>query len=74
MGPRYDKIYPELLNQFGFDVAETHWTMPVGEYDIRIPVQMPEYDSGYNVWTLHFCKSARQLSKRCTKLNHTSNT
>merc|ERR1719506_1964663 len=52
----YDEIYPELLNQFGFDVAETHWTMPVGEYDIRIPVQMPEYDSGYNVWTLHFCK------------------
>merc|ERR1719247_3725983 len=44
----YDEIYPELLNQFGFDVAETHWTMPMGEYDIRIPVQMPEYDSGYN--------------------------
>jgi hypothetical protein len=60
----YDKIYPELLNQFGFDVSESHWTMPMGEYDIRIPVQMPEYDSGYNVWTLHFCKYGGE-AQRC---------
>jgi hypothetical protein len=60
----YDEIYPELLNQFGFDVAETHWTMPMGEYDIWIPVQMPEYDSGYNVWTLHFCKYGGE-AQRC---------
>jgi hypothetical protein len=57
------EIYPQLVSQFGWDVGEADQRLQLGEYDMSLPITIPEYDPGYNVWTLHFCRFSGE--RRC---------
>jgi len=57
------EIYPQLVSQFGWDVAEKDQRLQFGEYDLTLPITIPEFDPGYNVWTLHFCRFSGE--RRC---------
>jgi hypothetical protein len=78
LGWTYTKIYPEFLDMLGFDVDESNWQPGVGEYDVTMPVTIPDFQPGFNVWTIHLCSSGgadRCMSlhappKHCPMYNH----
>lgn len=52
---------------FGFDVAEADWQPGPGEYDVTLPVTIPDFQPGFNVWTIHLCSTAGE--DRCMSLH-----
>merc|ERR1719316_394725 len=65
----YDKMYPDNATMFGFDVAESHWSPNPGEYEISLPLLLPEYPPGFNVWTISMCSKGGE--ERCQSLRDT---
>jgi len=65
----YDKMYPDKATMFGFDVAESHWSPNPGEYEISLPLLLPEYPPGFNVWTISMCSKGGE--ERCQSLRDT---
>jgi hypothetical protein len=65
----YDVYYPDKTTMFGFDVAESHWSPKPGEYEITLPLLLPEYPPGFNVWTVAMCTKGGE--DRCQSLKDT---
>jgi hypothetical protein len=63
----YDVMYVDKINMIGFDVAETHWSPQPGEYEITMPLLLPEYTPGFNIWTINLCSKGGE--ERCQSLH-----
>merc|ERR1711907_396143 len=59
-------FFPDNAPMYGFDVQESHWGMPPGEYEITLPLLLPEYPPGFNVWTIAMCTKGGE--DRCQSL------
>jgi hypothetical protein len=68
-GAWHEKYYPDKPNMFGFDVLETHWSFSPGEYEITLPLLLPEFTPGFNVWTVSMCSEGGE--QRCQSLKDT---
>jgi len=64
-----EKMYPDKANMFGFDIAEAFWSPVPGEYEITLPLLLPEYQPGFNVWTISLCSKGGE--ERCQSLRDT---
>jgi hypothetical protein len=65
----FDKMYPDKATMFGFDVSESHWSPKPGEYEITLPLLLPEYPPGFNAWTISMCSKGGE--ERCQSLRDT---
>lgn len=52
---KYERVDEKLLDRFGFFLGEESWQLPPGEYDVTLPVIIPDYSPGFNLWTIFFC-------------------
>jgi len=60
---KYSDYNGEKPDQFGFYLEESEWNLPVGEYDMTIPIKLEEFPPGYNVWSITMCGCTKRANE-----------